>query len=160
MAKISGNVWDVMAFELKETEKKVPGIFDKATKKAAEIYVEETKKAIRRMNIYQSGALSASIKHGKVKRVPGGRICDVWPQGMRYDKRHPRGERNETIGYVNIHGRKYTYKKTSVRLRTATGRYTAKNWYPGRDYQAEADNQAGPKVVKEVEEMLSEVFKE
>lgn len=160
MAKITGDVWDVLAYNLKQTEKNIPGFFDKATKRCGDIYVEETKKAIRRMNLYRTGALSASVKRGPVIRVPGGRIVEVWPQGIRTDAKHPKGERNETIAFVNIHGRKYRTVKQMKWGRPEEKRYAAKNGYAGRDYLTEADNTAGPKCVAEMESMLSEVLGE
>ena len=138
MARISGDIWDDLAMRLKSAEEKVPKVMDKAIKVITQRYVLETKKKIYRMKVYDKGTLELAIKPGPIKRTSVGRYTEVWPQGKRYDWKHPKGERNETIGFVNIHGR--------------TGKYA------GRDYLSEADREAAPKAVQDVEKILGEVF--
>lgn len=138
MARITGDAWDELAAQLKEAEARVPGVMDKAIETVSRRYVLETKKTLYRMKVYDKGILELAIKPGPLKRTSVGRYMEVWPQGKRYDKHHLKGERNETIGFVNIHGR--------------TGKYA------GRDYLSEADKAAAPKAVRDVEKILSEVF--
>jgi len=162
MARISGDVWDTLYRSLRNAEKRVPGILDKAIEKSGEIYTEETKNTIVGLGMKRTGVLKDSIKPGLVYRTPDGRRLEVWPQGTRYDKKHPKGERNEIIGFVNIHGRKYRYAmEYNERLgRDVRVRYTSQRGYVGKNYIAMADQRAGPKAVKAIEEMLQEAYKE
>ena len=138
MAKITGDVWDDLAKQLMKAEKNMPGIMNKAIKKAATRYVLETKKAMYRLKVIDKGLLEAAVKPGTIRRLPNGRMVEVWPQGNRYDKKHPNGERNETIAFVTVHGR--------------PGKYA------GRDYLTAADAKAGPKAAQEIADMLQEAF--
>lgn len=140
MAKISGDMWDELAEQLMTAEKKVPGLLVQATEKAANIYEEETEKEIRRIPLYDRGALALSIKRGPIIASTRGRRVEVWPQGKRYDKKHPNGERMETIGFVLIHGRPEKYK--------------------ARDYLTAADKKAGPRATEAIADILQEAFKE
>lgn len=154
MARISGKAWDILYEELKVSEKKVPGIMDRAIKAAADVYVEEQKKAMRRMAVYRTGELSRATRHGPIIRLAGGRIVQVWPQGKRYDNKHPSGERNETIAYVNIHGRKYRWSGGYKR----GDKYASKTGYAGRDYMDEAARYGDDKAANKIGELLNEVF--
>lgn len=138
MARISGEMWDELAGQLLKADKKVPGLISQATEDVAKIYEEETKKEIRRIPLYDSGALALSIKRGPIMAIARGRRVEVWPQGNRRDKKHPKGERNETIGFVLIHGRPGKYK--------------------GRDYLTAADEKAGPRAVEAIADRIQEVF--
>lgn len=140
MAKISGDMWDDLADQLKKAEAKTPKIMDKAVTKAAQIYVRDTRDEIYDQRLVDSGELYFSVKKGPVSRLPSGRRVEVWPQGNRYDKKHPKGERMETIGFVLIHGRPGKYK--------------------ARDYLTAADKKAGPRATEAIADMLQEAFKE
>lgn len=136
MARVNGDAWDTLAKQLKDAEKKIPGIMDKAIKKAAQCYVQETQKTMERMRIHDSGKLSQAVKPGPMLRILDGRLIEVWPQGNRYDKKHKHGERNETIAFVTVYGR--------------PGKYD------GRDYLTAAEKEAEPKALNEISNMLGE----
>lgn len=138
MATLKGNAWDDLAKQLKDAEKKIPGIMDKAIKRAAQCYVQETKKVMARMDVHDSGELERAVKPGVMRRLPDGRSIEVWPQGNRYDKKHPRGERNETIAFVIVHGR--------------PGKFA------GRNYLLAAEMEAEPKALNEISDMLGEAL--
>ena len=149
MAEFKGDAWSDLVKQVERAEKKVPGVFDKATKAVANRYVVETQRVMNLMRIEDTGVLSQSVKSGKIYRTSLGRFVEVWPQGKRYDKKHKNGERNETIGFVTIYGR-YGRSYKGV-LKGATR---------ARDYQSAADKIAREKAPSDVLKVLEEVFKE
>lgn len=99
MARMDAD-WDALAKEFKMAEARLPGILKKALLAAAKVYEEATRDEISAKDVWRSGALWWSIKTGHVTHTADGLLCEVWPQGTRTDRKHPHGERNETIGFV------------------------------------------------------------
>lgn len=127
--------FDDLVRALRQKRQNAPAVLKKAVNAAGDVLVREITKSIVAEGVKDTGTLVESVKKGPAKVEGMGYTLEAWPQGTRRDKYHKKGERNETIGFVNEHGRKYQYDKTKSRR---AGRTEAKNAYGGRPFMAKA----------------------
>lgn len=132
--------FDDLVRELRRKQQNAPAALKKAVNAAGDVLVREITKSIVAEGVKDTGTLLQSVKKGTAKVEGMGYTLEAWPQGTRKDKHHKKGERNETIGFVNEHGRKYQYDKTKPRR---AGRKEAKNAYAGRPFMEKAAEASG-----------------
>jgi hypothetical protein len=130
--------FDSLIADLRKKSASAPETIRKAVDKAGDVLVEETTKSIVKESVVDTGALLQSVKKGKAQATGGGYKIEVWPQGMRRDKHHRKAARNETIGFVNEYGRKWSG--------TGKSRTAAKNGYKGRPFMENAAKAAEERV--------------
>lgn len=103
--KENGGRWRDLYGDCMQITDRTPSTLREMIEAGANVYAEETRSACDRYGIDDTGALKRSIKHGKIMRHGDGYRVEVWPQGTRTDKKHPNGERNETIGFIIEYGK-------------------------------------------------------
>lgn len=131
MARFAMMNLDSVIAEVKKRSDNAEKAMRAAVDAAGDVFVDEIRKNIRAKDIWDTGALYASVKKGKVVEKGGAYKLEAYPQGVRTDAHHPKGERNEIIGFVNEYGR-----------RAGKGYGGQANNYPARPFVAPAAKSA------------------
>jgi hypothetical protein len=147
---LNGSFDDLIA-DLRKKSASAPQTIRKAVSKGGDVLAEEITKSIVKESVVDTGALMQSVKKGKPTVTGSGYKIEAWPQGMRRDKHHKKAERNETIGFVNEFGRKWSG--------TGKSRTAAKNGYKGRPFMENAakaaEERVGDVMLEELERDLN-----
>lgn len=104
MARVNSIGMDELLDSIVRERKATPATMKKMIEAAGDVYVQETKNQIFLYGVVDKGVTVDSIKRGSVGKRRDGYRLEVWPAGMRVDKKHPRGERIETIAFVTEYG--------------------------------------------------------
>ena len=134
--RCNGISFDDIIKDLQRKGKKVPQITKKAVSKAGDILVQEIMASATASGLSTGGKTVTSVKKGPVGSVRGGAYVEAWSQGTRHDAKHPKGERNETIAFVNEYGR------------------SGKGAMAGKQFMSKASQAAETKVAEIIEQEL------
>lgn len=104
MARINALGLDKLMDDIAKEAAKTPKIAEAMVDAGGEVLVDEVKRQIKAMRIWDTGATWYSIKKRPVKYKSGESAIEVWPAGRRKDDRHPSGERVETVAFIAEYG--------------------------------------------------------
>lgn len=104
MARINALGLDKLMDDIAKEASQLPEIAEEMLEAGGEVLVDEVKKQIKDMNIWDTGATWYSIKKRPVKYKSGETAIEVWPAGRRKDDRHPSGERVEAVAFITEYG--------------------------------------------------------
>lgn len=105
MARINSYGMDALLKQLNAEGEALSTETGKAMLEAgADVLIDEMRRQIKAMDIWEYGATWWSIKHSAVQNRLGERYIEVWPAGRRKDDKHPSGERVETVAFIAEYG--------------------------------------------------------
>ncbi len=103
MAKITSS--DTLKYRGFVSPEKLRAAEEKALEEACEIAIDAVKKSIRAEDVWDTGAMYASVKAGETVVTDDGLKKEVWPMGYRVDENHKKKVANELIANVAEYGR-------------------------------------------------------
>ena len=164
MARITSAGIDEAVMALKRKQTETGQYFKEALEGACEVAQAAVAKQIQAFDVIDKGTLLKAVK-GEIK----GYSAEIYPQKKRTDEKHRKGERNETIAFVNEHGRKHKYYMAAkfnhsgrylydVKRRSTT--QSAANAYAGRPFMQTAYEQGAEEIEQAILDKLGAALNE
>ncbi len=164
MTKITSKAIDEAILATRKKRNAIGQYFTEALEQSCDIAQAEIVKQIKAFDVIDKGTLVGSIE-GKIS----GYSAEIYPQRKRVDAKHKKGERNETIAFVNEHGRKHKYYMAAkfnrrgvylydVKRRSTTQK--AANAYEGRPFMETAFNESADRIEEAILDRLEAALNE